>query len=106
MNLPLSDLVHALPEIFLLVMVCVVLLADLVAGEKNRHVAYLLTQFALFGSALITIQTFTPDTTYAFSGLFVDDVMADMLKLLVVITVSTLLVYSRAYIAVRGIFSG
>jgi len=106
MNLPLSELVHALPEIFLLVMVCVVLLADLAAGEKNRHVAYLLTQFALFGSALITIQTFTPDTAYAFSGLFVDDIMADMLKLLVVITVSVLLVYSRAYITVRGIFSG
>ena len=106
MNFPLPNFVPALPEIFLLVMVCVVLLADLAAGEKNRHVAYLLTQFALFGSALITIVTFIPDTTYTFSGMFVDDVMADMLKLLVVITVSVLLVYSRAYITVRGMFSG
>jgi NADH-quinone oxidoreductase subunit N len=43
---------------------------------------------------------------YTFSGMFVDDAMADILKILVYITVSTVLVYSRTYISVRGMLSG
>ncbi|MEK7768348.1 MAG: NADH:ubiquinone oxidoreductase subunit N, partial [Pseudomonadota bacterium] len=102
MNFLPPDLAPAYPEIFLLVMVCVVLLADLVAGEKRRYLAYLLAQAALFGCALITFVTLAPGTTYTFSGMFVDDAMADTLKLLTYVTVSMVLVYSRDYIAVRG----
>ena len=67
------DFSPAYPEIFLLVMVCVVLLADLVAGENRRYIAYLLSQMALFGCALLTFITFSAETTYTFSGMFVDD---------------------------------
>ncbi len=106
MNFLPPDLAPAYPEIFLLVMVCVVLLADLVAGEKRPYLAYLLAQTALFGCALITFVTLTPGTTYTFSGMFVDDAMADTLKLFTYVTVSMVLVYSRSYIAVRGMFNG
>lgn len=106
MNFLPPDLAPAYPEIFLLVMVCVVLLADLAAGEKRRYIAYLLAQVALFGCALITFATSAPGVTYTFSGMFVDDTMADILKLLTYVTVSMVLVYSRGYIAVRGMFSG
>lgn len=106
MNFLPPDLGPAYPEIFLLMMVCVVLLADLVAGEKRRYLAYVLAQAALFGCALITFVTLAPGTTYTFSGMFVDDVMADTLKLLTYVTVSMVLVYSRDYIAVRGMFNG
>jgi len=100
------DFSPAYPEIFLLVMVCVVLLADLVAGENRRYIAYLLSQMALFGCALLTFITFSAETTYTFSGMFVDDAMADILKLMVYITVAAVLVYSRSYISVRGMFTG
>ncbi len=106
MNFLPPDLAPAYPEIFLLVMVCVVLLADLAAGEKRRYIAYLLAQVALLGCALITFATSAPGVTYTFSGMFVDDAMADILKLLTYVTVSMVLVYSRGYIAVRGMFSG
>jgi NADH-quinone oxidoreductase subunit N len=105
MNFEWSDLAPACPEIFLLVMVCVILLADLAAGEK-RYVAYLLTQVALFGCALVVFATATTAKTYTFSGMFVDDPMADTLKLLALVTVSMVLVYSRRYIEERGLFTG
>lgn len=106
MNFTQPDLAPAYPEIFLLVMVCVVLLADLAWGEKKPNIAYLLAQIALLGCVLITYGTAAPDVVYTFSGMFVDDPMADILKILVYITVSTVLVYSRTYISVRGMLSG
>ena len=87
-------------------MVCVVLLADLAWGEKKPYVAYVLAQIALLGCGLITFATSAPEVVYTFSGMFVDDAMADILKMMVYVTVSTVLVYSRTYIAVRGMFSG
>ena len=106
MNFLLPNLVPAYPEIFLLIMVCVALLAELLVGDKLHYISYLLSQIALFGCALITFVTASPDVVYTFSGMFVDDTLADVLKLIVYITVSIFLVYSHKYIAMRGMFSG
>ncbi|HJT52070.1 MAG TPA: NADH-quinone oxidoreductase subunit N, partial [Nitrosospira sp.] len=106
MNFTQPDFAPAYPEIFLLVMVCVVLLADLAWGEKKSYIAYMLAQFTLLGCALITLATSEPGVVYTFSGMFVDDSLADTLKLLVFITVSIVLVYSRTYISSRGMLNG
>jgi NADH-quinone oxidoreductase subunit N len=100
------DFSPAYPEIFLLAMVCVVMLADLVAGEKRRYVAYILAQIALIGCALLTFVSFSSEPSYTFSGMFVDDAMADILKLMVYATVAAVLIYSRAYISTRGMYTG
>ena len=106
MNFLLPNLAPAYPEIFILVMVCVVLLADLMVGEKMHYVSYLLAQITLFGCALITFTTSVPEVIYIFSGMFVDDTLADVLKMMVYMTVSIFLVYSHKYIGMRGMFSG
>jgi NADH-quinone oxidoreductase subunit N len=106
MNFLQPDFGPAYPEIFLLIMVCVVLLADLAWGEKKPYLAYSLAQLSLFGCLLITFSTSAPGVVYTFSGMFVDDPMADILKMLVYVTVSTVLVYSRSYIDERGMLSG
>lgn len=106
MNFLPPDFSPAYSEIFLLVMVCVVMLADLAAGEKRRYIAYWLTQATLLGCAYLTFTSFTEETTFTFSGMFVDDAMADILKLMVYGTVSAVLIYSHAYISERGIFTG
>lgn len=100
------DFAPAYPEIFLLIMVCVVMLADLVAGEKRRYVAYLLAQIALVGCALLTFISFSTEPSYTFSGMFVDDAMSDILKLMVYATVASVLIYSREYITIRGLYTG
>jgi NADH-quinone oxidoreductase subunit N len=101
--LPLSP---AYPEIFLLVMVCVVLLADLFVSDDNRILTYALTQAALAGAIVLIYATMRIEPTYTFSGMFVDDMMSDVLKLLAAGGVMVVLVYSRAYIAARGMFRG
>ena len=58
MNFLLPNLVPAYPEIFLLIMVCVALLAELLVGDKLPYISYLLSQVALFGCAFITFFTF------------------------------------------------
>jgi len=106
MNFLLPNLVPAYPEIFLLIMICVALLAELLVGDKLHYISYLLSQITLFGCAVITFVTASPDVVHTFSGMFVDDTLADVLKLIVYITVSIFLVYSHKYVAMRGMFSG
>ncbi|OGA50480.1 MAG: NADH-quinone oxidoreductase subunit N [Betaproteobacteria bacterium RIFCSPLOWO2_12_FULL_62_58] len=96
----------AYPELFLLTMVCVILVADLFISDDNRIVTYGLTQAALAGCIAITYLGSRLEPAYTFSGMFVDDLMSDVLKLLVYLGVMVILVYSRAYIAARGMFRG
>lgn len=106
MSFSLSDLAPALPEIFLLVMVSVILILDLFLSDRNRFVTYALTQLTLLGAAWLTVSTAHSGVTYAFSGMFVDDPMADVLKLMAYLSISVLLVYSRVYLQERGLYRG
>ena len=99
-------LVPAYPELFLLGMVCVILIADLFVSDENRIVTYALSQFALAGCFAITLLTSEVEPAYTFSGMFVDDHMSDVLKLLTYLGVMTMLVYSRVYLAARGMLRG
>ncbi len=102
----ISPLWPAYPELFLLVMVCVILVADLFVSDDNRIVTYALTQITLAGCVGITYATSRVEPAYTFSRMFVDDLMSDVLKLLVYLGVMVILVYSRAYVAARGMFRG
>jgi NADH-quinone oxidoreductase subunit N len=102
----ITPLLPAYPELFLLGMVCVILVADLFVSDANRIATYALTQAALLGCFLVTYLTATTEPVTTFSDMFVDDLMADVLKLLVYLGVMVMLVYSRPYIAARGMFRG
>jgi len=102
----ISPLWPAYPELFLLVMVCVVLVADLFIGDRNRAITYALTQLTLAGCLVITYFMATEEPTYTFSGMFVADLMSDVLKLLVYLGVMVILVYARPYATARGMFRG
>ena len=106
MNFLSPDFSPAYSEIFILLMVCLVMLVDLAAGEKRRYITYGLTQATLIGCAFLTFVTFSEETTLTFSGMFVDDAMADILKLMVFVTVSAVLIYSHTYVRDRGILTG
>lgn len=106
MNFITPDFAPASSEIFMLIMVCVVMLADLTAGDNRRYVAYLLTQITLLGCAVLTFVSFSTEVKQTFHGMYVDDTMADILKLMVYGTVSSVLVYSHTYISDRGMLKG
>ena len=104
MTLTFSDLIPVLPEIFVLAMACAILLLDVTV--KQRMGSYTLTLLTLVGAAAITAFTSVGQTQYAFGGQFVDDMMADVLKLMVYLTSITVVVYSRAYLIERDLFKG
>jgi len=107
MNMDLmTNLMSASAEIFLLVMACVILIADLLIRQSGRLGTYMLVQLTLLGCALITVGTHENGVVYAFNNMFVDDLMSDVLKLLSYLAISMMLVYSRQYLAVRGLFTG
>ncbi|HEY9447850.1 MAG TPA: NADH-quinone oxidoreductase subunit NuoN [Burkholderiales bacterium] len=96
----------AYPELFLLLMVCVILVADLFVSDDNRIVTYGLTQATLIGCCVLTYLTATGEPVYTFSGMFVGDLMSDVLKLMTYIVTIVVLVYSRSYLITRGLFRG
>ncbi len=106
MTFPMPNLTPALPEIFVLVMVSLILIIDLFLSAKNRFITYALTQITLLGAAWITVSTHGAAPQYTFSNMFVDDAMSDVLKLMSYLAVSVVLVYSRTYISLRGLFRG
>ena len=102
----IATLFPAYAEIFLLVMIGVILIADQFVAGQNRTFTYLLTQLTLLGCSLITVGTHVDGIAHLFNGMFVDDLMSDVLKLLTYLAVSMMLVYSRSYLIVRGLFTG
>lgn len=93
-------------EIFLLVMACTILIVDLFVTSLGKTPTYLLVQITLFGCAFLTVSTYQPGIVYLFNNMFVDDLMSDVLKLLSYLSMSMVLVYSRTYLMVRGLFTG
>jgi NADH-quinone oxidoreductase subunit N len=102
----LYEIAPAYPEIFVTLMASGILILDLFLSDARRAVGYWLAQATLVVCALITLATFEYATIPAFNGLFIDDPMGDVLKLMVYISVFVFLVYTRHYSETRGLFSG
>ena len=100
------DFAAILPEILLLCGACVVLLGDLFLADAKRHVSFWLTQLVLAVVAYTALATMPLQPAEAFSGMVVDDVLADTLKFMCTVAVSLMLFYSRGYSADRGLFRG
>jgi NADH-quinone oxidoreductase subunit N len=106
MDYSIADLAPAAAEIFLLTMACVILVADLFLSERNRFWTYALTQATLILSAVILIGGASDNIAYAFTGMFVADPLADVLKSMACLSVAVVLAYSREYLLPRGLNRG
>ncbi|MGB7503361.1 MAG: NADH-quinone oxidoreductase subunit NuoN [Azonexus sp.] len=104
-NFVVPDLLPAAPELFLAFMALAILMIDLVIKDSRRTVTFTLTQLTLLGCAAIQLYTSTGDVVYTFSNMFVDDLMADLLKLFLYLTVSVVLFYSRGYLLDREVMN-
>jgi NADH-quinone oxidoreductase subunit N len=105
MNL-LSSLSPAYAEIFLLVMVSVILIADLFIVNNTKTATYFLTLFTLSVCSFIPTLTYQGGISHLFNHMFVNDPMSIVLKVFTCISVMTMLVYSRSYLIARGLFTG
>ncbi len=103
-NMP--NLIPLLPEIFVFSMACLILVVDLFLSERNRVLTYLLTQATLIGAAVITILVMSSEPVVTFNNMFIQDSLADVLKLAIYLVLFTVFIYSREYIRERGLFRG
>ncbi len=101
MQFQTPDLRLASAEIFMLLMACLILIVDLFVKDRQRTVTFVATQLTLVGAAVVTVAASTGDIGYTFSQMYVADLMGDVLKLLVYLTVIVVLFYSRGYILER-----
>jgi NADH-quinone oxidoreductase subunit N len=106
MSTSLSQFMPLLPEIFVLAMLSLILIVDTMLGRDRRFVAYLLSMATLAGAALLTLKDFSSLPVLAMNGLFIDDPLADVLKLFVYLNVAVVLIYSRDYLRERGLYTG
>ncbi|MEO8409915.1 MAG: NADH:ubiquinone oxidoreductase subunit N, partial [Propionivibrio sp.] len=91
-------------EIFILFMACLILIVDLFVKDKKpskRSLSFALTQVTLLGAVAIVFAMSSGQVEYTFSNMYVSDLLGDLLKVLICITVVVVLFYSRSYILSR-----
>ncbi|WP_174875939.1 NADH-quinone oxidoreductase subunit NuoN [Vogesella oryzae] len=106
MNWADLNLMPALPEMFLLGALLVILMLDLFISDAKRVITYSLSLVTLAVCAFLQINTFEPFASYTFSGMFIDDPMSDIVKVAMYGVTATVLVYTRQYATDRGLFKG
>ena len=106
MTLEMLNLSIATPELFLLALVCTVLVVDVYLKDSQRNVTYVLSQLGLIVTLVLISQQNPQSRELAFNGLFVNDLLATVLKYSVVLLVAMVFVYSRSYLQNRNIFKG
>jgi len=104
----LSELQLALPEIFVAIMACVVLLADLFVTDRRRGFTHSLAVLALVFAAIITMRVMVPagESVLAFSETFVRDRFGDVIKLFAYLVLVGVFVYAKHFLRAAGLFKG
>jgi NADH-quinone oxidoreductase subunit N len=106
MTLESLNSIITLPEIFLLCMACAILVIDVFLREEQRNVSYVLSQLTLLATFALVLAGRTDQRLLAFNDMFVQDALADTLKLFIIAIIFVVFVYSRAYLRERNIFKG
>jgi NADH-quinone oxidoreductase subunit N len=106
MSFEMPNIIPAIPEIFLLGMICTILVIDLFLSDRSRIITYLLAQLALLGTLFLTLNSMGTETVLTFSDTFVRDPMSDILKIAIYLATFITFLYSKDYLRDRGIFKG
>jgi NADH-quinone oxidoreductase subunit N len=104
----LIDHLPALPEVLLLAGACALMIGDLYVKSEQRAATFWWAQVLLLLCLLATlfIDFHTVRRLVIFNGLFLVDHLASLLKVASYLAVSATLVYSRQYLAERGLLRG
>ncbi len=96
----------AAPEMFLLGLICIVLVADLFIDEDRRVVTFWLA-LAAIGITLWALVDATPEgRVLTFSGSYVSDPLSQVLKIGAAIFVAVVFLYSRDYLRANDLHKG
>ena len=101
-----QSLLIALPEIFLLSAIVVVLLIDLFLTKAFKQVTYYLTQLSLLITGILSFNLIGHPETTIFTDSFVLDKLASVFKTFMMGASMVAMVYSRHYLKQHSLFSG
>ena len=102
----LSEFLPAAPEITLLSLICVVLIADLFVSDENRVITFWLSIAALAVTAWSLFATAPDARTVMFDGSYVSDAFSNVLKLACVGVVGVGFLYARDYLKQNDLLRG
>jgi len=102
----LSTMAPAVPEIVLALLIFTLMIVDLTLRDEDRHVTYWLTLLSLVGTAVLCCFTIGRASVVTFQGMFVSDVMSQVLKAATLLTVAATLLLGRSYLEARRLLSG
>ena len=97
-----ADVLLALPEVFMLAAASVVLLIGLYTGRASETLAYVLSLAALITTAVLVYSTSASSDSFAFGGMYLNDPLAQAIKLFACVTVAVVLMYARPYLRQRA----
>jgi NADH-quinone oxidoreductase subunit N len=100
------NFISVLPETIVLGAVCVILVVDAFLPDRLRHWSFWLTQITLAVAAWSIFATAWREPVRAMNGMVIDDMLSDLFRFFICISVSLTLFYSRSYLAARGLFRG
>jgi NADH-quinone oxidoreductase subunit N len=107
MNFDMPVFLPALPEIFVLGMGCLLLLAVAYEGPQKGKRAYWIVQFTLVIAAVLTFYYFdTSSQNITFNGSYIKDLLSDTLKIFIYVIVFAVFLYSRGYLQERDLDKG
>jgi len=105
--LSLQSFAPAIAEIFLAFAICVILMAEVFAGERRSGLTGTLSLLALAAGAALTVRYgHVTHRTVLFDGMYVADELSFVLKLVGFLFVAVALLYSRTYLRNRNILRG
>src|SRR6195256_3161109 len=94
------------PEIFLSLAACAILMLDLMLKDAQRHWTGVLAVISLLVTTVLTLAQPVSTRVVALGGLFELDRMAQVLKVVTLLTVAVVFVYSTDYLRRRAILKG
>jgi NADH-quinone oxidoreductase subunit N len=106
MMFEVANMSFALPEMFMLAMSGVILMAVAFMGRQGANAAYILSQVTMIGTAVLLYQAIDGSGGLTFNGSYIKDTLSDVLKLAICIVNVAVLLYSNAYLKARDLFKG
>jgi NADH-quinone oxidoreductase subunit N len=102
----LTDYISAAPEMTLLGLICVVLIADLFVDNEHRVMTYWMSMATLALTAWSIFATAAIDPVILFDGSYVSDPLSHILKLAAVGFVAVAFLYARDYLRANDLHKG
>jgi len=102
----LADYISAAPEMTLLGLICVVLIADLFVDDEHRVLTFWMSIVALAITAWVLFATAPIGRVVVFDGSYVSDALSQVLKVTAVGFVAIAFLYARDYLRANDLHKG